>query len=805
MLSILFLFFSLEGLAKESFEFGGGDKVHVLSDKKYLKSKNRYMEATGNVIITHKTKSLYGEKATINMASGEIEVIGNVRYVGGDMTIYGSKMEYNFLTEKLKMKNARVLTEGFVILGKTISKEIDGEILGEDAEYTTCQDCPESWTVFGKSVRLVVGKYIYITHGFIKVNGVVVMYMPYLVFPIKSERETGLLAPSIGLNIQKGAKYKQPFFWNIAPNKDFTLTPMLLGKRGYGAESQYRHVLGERKWYELNNYSGRDKIYEVNKNNATKENNDKNFRQMTEYEHHYSNGDHFNHHLHYSFADDTDIGTDYGFFTSKRQFGTYHGGGGYFEKRFTWVDTYIESYFNRNFLIKNAKGFDHSYVQILPKVGLTIPPISFLHTKYPFFRNMSLGLDSDYTVFKQNHESEDLFLRNANRLSLGPYLDWNLGSIGPVHFKTLGKYNYQYYDLRTVDNGPKDWASKRGLLTESQVSIEFEKIFGIAYQEEFSAENVQLENIKEVKKKREKKRLEENPLFLEADTHAGVKLIEKVPPFDPSFTQDQFLIQRNSYKHSTEYKLIHRYIFDDTLVGNNKFLSQIEHEAGRFDSADAIRAKEHEVDTERASIPNDNTVEFQWLNNLIRKRAKKFNPFNDGRTLREDFIYDILAYFNLSQGLYLQKQEQDKKLRERVTRVNISTGITISRLSLRLNESYFWNTYDHITSFQMTTDISRGSFSTSFNYNSFSDPVVKFLGISLTLNILEYLSLKSGHNYDIDQKVFTKSEYLLSYKPPNNCWALSFGYSKNLTEGSEFTPSILINYNNKGFTNLSSF
>ena len=73
-----------------------------------------------------------------------------------------------------------------------------GKFEGEEAEYTTVKIGPESWSIYGKKINITQGEYIRIKHGYLKIKGVIAFYFPYLIFPIKKERESGILFPRLG-------------------------------------------------------------------------------------------------------------------------------------------------------------------------------------------------------------------------------------------------------------------------------------------------------------------------------------------------------------------------------------------------------------------------------------------------------------------------------------------------------------------------------------------------------------------------------------------------------------------------------
>jgi LPS-assembly protein len=72
--------------------------------------------------------------------------------------------------------------------------------------------------------------------------GVPILAAPVLSFPLTDERKSGWLPPSINLDSKSGLQVSVPYYWNIAPNRDATLTPIVSAKRGFGAELEFRYL-----------------------------------------------------------------------------------------------------------------------------------------------------------------------------------------------------------------------------------------------------------------------------------------------------------------------------------------------------------------------------------------------------------------------------------------------------------------------------------------------------------------------------------------------------------------------------------
>ena len=65
----------------------------------------------------------------------------------------------------------------------------------------------------------------------LRIGKVPVLYVPWFKFPIDERRQTGLLFPSISNSSRNGFDYKQPIYFNLAPNYDLTLSPRIMTKR----------------------------------------------------------------------------------------------------------------------------------------------------------------------------------------------------------------------------------------------------------------------------------------------------------------------------------------------------------------------------------------------------------------------------------------------------------------------------------------------------------------------------------------------------------------------------------------------
>lgn len=111
------------------------------------------------------------------------------------------------------------------------------------ASFTTCPPINPTWRV--KAGHIVLNKNTgrgYATNARIMIRNIPVFYFPYIDFSIDGQRKTGFLWPTIGGSNKAGYAMYTPFYWNMAPNYDMTITPGLLTKRGMRFSDNFRYL-----------------------------------------------------------------------------------------------------------------------------------------------------------------------------------------------------------------------------------------------------------------------------------------------------------------------------------------------------------------------------------------------------------------------------------------------------------------------------------------------------------------------------------------------------------------------------------
>lgn len=775
-------------------QFQLGDTLSIFSDKAIRKDGGEVFEAVGNVVVISGKDTLYGESAHFDRRTMIFTVEGNVRLNTQDITLYGSRLEYQALSGYAEIDNARIVDPRFTIVARKIVRKSEKLIVTLDSEFSSCRDCPESWSVFGKRIVVYLDDRAEIHHGLAKVKGISVLYIPYMVVPLKN-RKTGLLFPDIFTRLGEGLGIAQPFFWAIDDSKDATITPTFWASRGYGSDLEYRQRFGPERWFQGNARVLNDKIYLPQENFTGQSESGLNYtRYFSDFENHWQWSPNWVHHLRDTSTRDLDIVRDFPTYTDERVLGSSLGFQGHVDGRGGLWALSLQGEYQKNLLTPDPLTFDQSYVQTMPRIALGTVPYSLVQSKTPLFQHIMIGADGSFTRFRQVRPTDETSngpIRNADRITANPYLNWHFFTWGPLSVKTQAMLDYQKYSFADLGGVA---AEKHATLLKTEAAFTMDRIFGLAYEEKVPLRDLPAET------RRALRPVKEDGIKPLSSQTSGRKLVGVLPDFSTSLTEDEVPVARNSYRHSQEFKFIHHYITAEELSGNGRFRKQIELNRGWFDYTDAIRSQEYLLGANitRTIVPPGNTLEFQWNNVLIRKSPKNTDWRVDQRYLRDNFSYSKMGYFNVSQGYLLD--EDLNEFRDRLTRLYVNAGYTADKWSLSSSEYYFHSNSQHIFQLGFQRQFDYLNFLSAYNYNSFGDIPLHTLSAGMQVRPIDTLGVSYQKLVDLEAKEDIRNIYTVDIMPNNECWILNLNYRESLV-GYQFAFNIQFNFGDERFQN----
>ncbi len=220
--------------------------VSISADRAEAKL-NEKVSFEGNVEIEQGHRKLTANKTTFDQTSQNLSAEGNIQFNDGQISVQSDdSLTTNLSTNNTTLKQATYHLNGSLIRGTAKQADLEPNnktIILEDAMITTCPTNQESWTVTAGRLhidqRQIFGEAYNTVFRF---QDVPVLYLPYINFPIKNQRKTGILYPQVNYSNNEGAELEVPVYFNIAPNYDDTLTTHFYQKRGLLLKNEFRYL-----------------------------------------------------------------------------------------------------------------------------------------------------------------------------------------------------------------------------------------------------------------------------------------------------------------------------------------------------------------------------------------------------------------------------------------------------------------------------------------------------------------------------------------------------------------------------------
>lgn len=186
-----------------------------------------------------------GDHIEYTVATDEARIAGNARLFRDCTTFTGPSLQLKIdaLTGTMPEANftyAPRQGRGSSSLIEFLGRE---RLLAQDAVYTSCGPGDDGWWVKANELEIDRGDELAIARGArIYFQGVPIFASPYFQFPLGDRRRSGILTPSFAINSTLGTEVTVPIYWDIAPNRDFTLAPRLMTRRGVLLQNEFRYL-----------------------------------------------------------------------------------------------------------------------------------------------------------------------------------------------------------------------------------------------------------------------------------------------------------------------------------------------------------------------------------------------------------------------------------------------------------------------------------------------------------------------------------------------------------------------------------
>jgi LPS-assembly protein len=206
--------------------------------------EGKQYQLRGNVVGERGAQRLSADRLHYDEQNDTAQADGHVRYENAGRVLTSESARFQLSADTGQFSPARFWLTDKHIRGEAETLELLGSTRTrlQSASFTTCDEGDNAWLLKASSLELdSVANEGVARHARVSFMHVPIFYFPYLSFPLEG-RKTGFLAPSFGTDSVSGTELTLPWYWNIAPDRDATITPRIMSKRGTLLEGEFRYL-----------------------------------------------------------------------------------------------------------------------------------------------------------------------------------------------------------------------------------------------------------------------------------------------------------------------------------------------------------------------------------------------------------------------------------------------------------------------------------------------------------------------------------------------------------------------------------
>ncbi|CAG4888603.1 LPS-assembly protein LptD [Paraburkholderia gardini] len=310
--------------------------------------------------------------------------------------------------------------------------------------YTACQCATDpAWYIKGTEFNFDTGADEGVAHnGVLFFQGVPIFASPWLSFPLSGDRRSGFLPPVASLSSNNGFELSVPYYFNIAPNRDLTLTPRIISKRGVQTQASFRYLSPTYSGTITGEFLPHDAITKTD-------------RYAIYLQHNQNFGNGFAGYVYYNKVSDNTYPEDLSSTSNQFLNGT----------QLLYQQEAGLTYNNGPWSVLAREQHWQTLEPSVPPYSRE-PQLNVKYTKYNV-DGFDFGAEADYTRFKITQDDAT----EGQRLMFNPYLSYSV--VGPGYFVTPKvQWHFASYDLSNIATGAPAGQPKN--FTESIPTFSFD-------------------------------------------------------------------------------------------------------------------------------------------------------------------------------------------------------------------------------------------------------------------------------------------------------------------------------------------
>ncbi len=226
--------------------------IRIEADEIESDVERRINTFIGGVAITRAQESIRADRAIWQDSANLVELMGSVEITNGEFTALAERAVVNLDLNLAKIYRGRAFfpAQNYYLSGDLIERVGEKTIHIKNGSATTCDGPEPAWTISAEDLTVTEGGYATARGVAFNSKYLPLFYSPFFAFPVKNERQSGLLTPWFANSSRDGFSVSLPLFLATGENHDLTFTPVWRTDRGLSStlEGRYRLENGRGDW-----------------------------------------------------------------------------------------------------------------------------------------------------------------------------------------------------------------------------------------------------------------------------------------------------------------------------------------------------------------------------------------------------------------------------------------------------------------------------------------------------------------------------------------------------------------------------
>ncbi len=203
-------------------EQGGGTALGAAGRVEF--AREDYIVASGGVSLSYKATQVQADRVEVDLETQQVLAAGNVVLDEGPRRLSGDRLEYDLETKTGTLHQAKGYVDpDLYFRGEEIRKTGPDTYEVIDGVMTSCDDEVPDWSFRLSRATVRVEGFARVYNTRMRVGKMPFLYMPFLMFPAKSDRASGFLMPNLGYSDRQGYTLGEAYFQTLGPRADVTL------------------------------------------------------------------------------------------------------------------------------------------------------------------------------------------------------------------------------------------------------------------------------------------------------------------------------------------------------------------------------------------------------------------------------------------------------------------------------------------------------------------------------------------------------------------------------------------------------